>query len=126
MSIKFDPKKTIYLIDGSTFLYRAYYSMPPLHTSKGLPVQAVYNFCRMIKKLIDNFDPHRIVVAWDSPGQTERHQLYQEYKAGRQSPPSDLFEQKNLILEFGNLIELAQIAFPGVSTSNANVFFDFK
>ena len=48
-------KKSVFLIDGSSFLYRAYYGLHPLHTSKGQTVHAVYGFCRMIKKLIDDF-----------------------------------------------------------------------
>ena len=93
--MKFDPKKTIYIIDGSSFLFRAYYGVRPLHTSKGVPVQAVYSFCRMIKKLIDKFDAQHIALVWDSKGKTTRHELYPDYKATRQAPPSDIFDQKN-------------------------------
>lgn len=53
----FDKNKTIFLIDGSSFLYRAYYGMRPLHTATGDPVHAVYGFCRMIKKLSEKFNP---------------------------------------------------------------------
>ena len=60
--MKFDPKKTIFIIDGSSFLFRAYYGVRPLHTSKGVPVQAVYSFCRMIKKLIKKFEPEIVVI----------------------------------------------------------------
>ena len=61
-----DPKKTIYLIDGSSFLYRAYYGLRPLHTPQGVPVQAVYSFCRMIKHLVDQFNPLYMALVWDS------------------------------------------------------------
>lgn len=108
-----DPKKTIFLIDGSSFLYRAYYGVRPLHTSKGVPVQAVYSFCRMIKKSIDKFDPHYLVLVWDSKGKTVRHEIYSEYKGTRQAPPSDLFIQKEKIVEFANLIGIKQIEEPG-------------
>lgn len=114
----FDPKKTIFLIDGSNFLYRAYYSMRPLFTAKGVAVQAVYNFCRMIKKVINTFEPENMVLTWDSKGKTERHELFQDYKAGRQAPPSDLFTQKDLIIEFSNLIELAQSQMTGVEADD--------
>lgn len=119
MENKFDPTRTLFLIDGSTFLYRAYYSMRPLLTSKGIPVQAVYNFCRMIKKVIDTFNPHRMVLVWDSKGgSTQRKEMFQEYKAGRQTPPSDLFEQKKLIVEFANLIDLTQAEVPGIEADD--------
>ncbi|MGE0206240.1 MAG: DNA polymerase I [Candidatus Babeliales bacterium] len=113
-----DPKKTALLIDGSSFLYRAYYGLRPLHTSKGLPVQAVYSFVRMIKKLIDDFKPTYIAVVWDSKGKTVRHELYEAYKATRQEPPSDLFTQKELIIEFADLIGLTQIAQAGVEADD--------
>ena len=92
--------KTLYLIDGSSFLYRAYYALKPLHARDGKPVQAVYGFVRMIKKVIDSFDPQQLVLVWDSKGKTERHEEFEAYKATRQAPPSDLFEQKILINEF--------------------------
>jgi len=116
--MKFDPKKTIFLIDGSSFLYRAYYGMRPLHTPKGEAVHAVYSFCRMIKKLINKFDPHYLVVVWDSKGKTTRHEMYEAYKATRQAPPSDLFEQKERILEFSDLIGLPHIAQSGIEADD--------
>lgn len=118
MQKKFDSEKTIFLIDGSSFLYRAYYGMRPLHTTKGIPVQAVYVFCRMIKKLMDAFDPKKMALVWDSKGKTERHELYANYKEGRQAPPSDLFEQKELIVKFADLIGLAQIHKPGIEADD--------
>ncbi len=111
--MKLDPKKTVFLIDGSSFLYRAYYGMRPLHTAKGEPVHAVYSFCRMIKKMIDRFSPHYISLVWDSKGPTTRHELYEAYKATRQAPPSDIFDQKAKIIEFADLIGLHQIARSG-------------
>ncbi len=106
--VKFDPRKTIFLIDGSSFLYRAYYGMRPLHTTKGLPVHAVYSFCRMIQKLIDSFSPEYMVLVWDSKGPTTRHEIFENYKATRQAPPSDLFEQKKYIVKFAEYIGLRQ------------------
>ena len=76
---KIDPKKTVLLIDGSSFLYRAYYGVPPLHTPQGEPIKAVYSFIRMIKKLINTFSPEYMVVVWDSKGKTTRHELFKDY-----------------------------------------------
>ena len=114
----FDPEKTIYLIDGSSFLYRAYYGLRPLHTPQGVPVQAVFSFCRMIKHLMDQFDPHFMALVWDSRGKTLRHELYPAYKATRQAPPSDLFEQKQLIMKFADLIDLHQVIKEGVEADD--------
>ena len=111
--MKLDPKKTIFLIDGSSFLYRAYYGTRPLHTSHGEPVNAVYSFCRMIKKLIERFNPQHIALVWDSKGPTTRHEMFEDYKATRQAPPSDLFDQKERIQEFAELIDLCQLSRSG-------------
>jgi len=116
--MKFDSKKTVFLIDGSSFLYRAYYGLRPLHTPQGAPVQAVYSFCRMIKKLIDTFSPEHIALVWDSKGKTTRHEMYAEYKATRQAPPSDLFDQKKLIVDFADAILLPQIAQVGIEADD--------
>ncbi|HSW73711.1 MAG TPA: DNA polymerase, partial [Candidatus Limnocylindria bacterium] len=113
-----DPKKTIFVIDGSSFLYRAYYGTRPLHTSKGIPVQAVYSFCRMIKKLMNTFNPEFMAIVWDSKGPTTRHELYQDYKATRQAPPSDLFEQKKYIVQFADAIGLRQVHQQGLEADD--------
>lgn len=116
--MKFDSQKTVFLIDGSSFLYRAYYGVRPLHTPDGIPVQAVYSFCRMIKKLIDTFDPQYISIVWDSKGKTTRHEMFPAYKATRQAPPSDLFEQKKYITQFADLIGIKQVAQQGVEADD--------
>ncbi len=116
--MNFDPKKTVFLIDGSSFLYRAYYGIRPLHTPQGVPVQAVYSFCRMIKKLIDTFKPEHIAIVWDSKGKTTRHELFAEYKATRQAPPSDIFVQKEYIIQFADLIGMKQVAQQGIEADD--------
>jgi DNA polymerase-1 len=116
--MQINPEKTVLLIDGSSFLYRAYYSLKPLHTIEGKPVQAVYGFCRMIKKLMDTFNPHYVGLVWDSKGKTTRHEMYPDYKATRQAPPSDLFDQKEYIIQFADLIGMKQIAKTGIEADD--------
>lgn len=116
--MNFDPKKTLFLIDGSSFLYRAYYGLKPLHSPAGIAVQAVFSFCRMIKKLIDTYGPECIVLVWDSKGRTTRHEIFADYKATRQAAPSDLFEQKEYIIEFADLIGMRQVAQVGVEADD--------
>jgi DNA polymerase-1 len=111
-------KNTLFIIDGSSFLYRAYYGVRPLQTSSGVPVHAVYGFCRMIKKLIDSYAPTSLLLVWDSAGKTERHTLYQDYKAHRQAAPSDLFSQKELILEFADLLGIQQVQENGIEADD--------
>ncbi len=110
--------KTLIVIDGSSFLYRAYYGLRPLHTPQGVPVQAVYGFCRMIKKLTETFHPTSMILVWDSKGKTERHTIFSDYKATRQAPPSDLFDQKILIQEFADTIQLCQWAQVGIEADD--------
>lgn len=114
----YDPQKTIYLIDGSSFLYRGYYGLRPLHSPSGEAVQAVYSFCRMIKHLMNRFSPDFIGLVWDSKGATIRHEIYPAYKATRQAPPSDLFEQKKKILHFAELVGLKNVAKEGVEADD--------
>jgi len=108
----------VFLIDGSSFLYRAYYALGTLNAPDGTPVQAVFGFSRMIKKVIDQFNPHFMAVVWDSPGKTVRHERYSAYKATRQTAPSDLGLQKELIQEFITSIGLKQVAQPGIEADD--------
>lgn len=110
--------KALFLIDGSSFLYRAYYGLRPLHTSKGVAVHAVYGFCRMIKKLIDKYDVDHIVLVWDSKGKTDRHDMYEDYKATRQAAPSDLFEQKEYIVQFAEQVGIEQLSLSGAEADD--------
>jgi DNA polymerase I len=116
--VNIDPQKTVFLVDASSYLYRAYYSIKALHAPDGTPVNAVYGFCRMIKKLLDTFTPQHIALVWDSKGQTVRHERYAAYKATRQAPPSDLFTQKDRVIEFADLIGLRQVAKQGVEADD--------
>lgn len=109
---------SIFVIDGSSFLYRAYYSIYSLTTKDGIAVNAVYGFCRMIKKLIDAYEPRYMALVWDSPGKTVRHQIYENYKAGRQAAPSDLFSQKELIKEFADMIGLKQVQMESIEADD--------
>ncbi len=111
-------EKSVFLIDGSSFLYRAYYGLKPLHTSKGETVQAVYGFCRMIKKLVDTYGISHVVLVWDSKGPTARQKIYAQYKATRQAAPNDLFVQKEYIQTFAKLIGMVQISQDGVEADD--------
>jgi DNA polymerase I len=72
----------------------------------------------MIRKLIKDFDVQHIVIVWDSKGKNIRHEIYPDYKATRQSAPLDLFEQKELILQFLQDIKMAQLATPGIEADD--------
>ncbi len=83
----------LYLIDGNSYVYRAYYAIRGLSNSKGFPTNAIYGFTNMLLKIIREKKPDSIVVTFDSPVPTERHRIYEEYKAQRPETPGDLVEQ---------------------------------
>ncbi len=83
----------LYLIDGNSYVYRAYYAIKGLSNSKGLPTNAIYGFTNMLLKVIRQKKPDGILVSFDSPVPTKRHRLYEEYKAQRPETPGDLIQQ---------------------------------
>jgi DNA polymerase-1 len=95
-------KKHLFLIDGSGYIFRAYYALPPLYRkSDGLPTGAVNGFCNMLFKLIEdtksNSKPTHLAVIFDNARKTFRNDIYSEYKANRGEPPEDLIPQFQII-----------------------------
>jgi DNA polymerase-1 len=90
-------KTTIYLIDGSAYIYRAYHAISHLSNSSGLPTNAVFGFTRMLIKLIEDKNPQYLVMVFDSKGPTFRHERYPQYKANRPPMPDDLVVQQPYI-----------------------------
>jgi len=85
--------QTVYLIDGSSYIHRAYHAIRGLANSKGLPTNAVYGFTRMLIKLLDEKSPDYIAVILDAKGPTFRHAIFKEYKATRPPMPDDMAVQ---------------------------------
>ncbi len=81
------------LVDGSSYLFRAYHALPPLTNSKGFPTGAIYGVINMIKKLLEDETASNFIVIFDAPGKTFRNDLYEEYKATRPPMPDDLRPQ---------------------------------
>ncbi len=82
--------KPVILVDGSSYLFRAFHALPPLTNSKGQPTGAVYGVANMVRKLLSDYQPERIAVVFDSKVKTFRHKLYPEYKANRAVMPDEL------------------------------------
>ena len=78
------------LVDGSSYLFRAFHAMPPLSNSKGVPTGAVYGVVNMLRKLMKDYQPSHMAVIFDAKGKTFRDDLYKEYKANRPPMPDDL------------------------------------
>ncbi|NJD55393.1 MAG: DNA polymerase I [Nitrospirae bacterium] len=83
----------LYIIDGNSYVYRAYYAIRSLTNSKGFPTNAIFGFTNMLMKIIRDRRPEGLVVSFDSPEPTERHMLFGQYKANRKETPADLAEQ---------------------------------
>ncbi len=97
-------KNHLFLIDGSGYIFRAYYALPALYRKQdGLPTGAVNGFCNMLYKLIEDTNikikPSHIAVIFDSARKTFRNEIYNEYKANRGDPPEDLIPQFKIIKE---------------------------
>ena len=86
-------KGKLILVDGSSYLYRAFHALPPLANSKGHPTGAIYGVINMINKLLHDQGTDHFVVIFDAPGTTFRNDLYSEYKANRPPMPDDLRPQ---------------------------------
>ena len=84
---------TLLLIDGSSYLFRAYHALPPLTTSTGVPTGALYGVINMLRKLLDEQRPDYLAVVFDAPGKTFRDDLYEQYKANRPAMPDELVQQ---------------------------------
>jgi len=80
----------IVLVDGSSYLYRAFYALPPLTTSQGQPTGAVRGVVSMLRKLLEDYTPQQVAVVFDAPGKTFRDDMYEEYKAQRPPMPDDM------------------------------------
>ena len=84
------PQKTLCLVDGSSFLFRAFHAVPPLTNSKGEPTNAIYGVSNMLRKLIADYQSDYMTVVFDASGKTFRHDLSEQYKANRAAMPDDL------------------------------------
>jgi len=91
--------ENLIIIDGHNLVYRAFYALPPMITSTGIPVNAVYGFTRMLLRVLDEEKPDYLAVALDKSRPTQRLAEYKEYKAQREPTPEDLSAQFPLIEE---------------------------
>ncbi|MFA5795484.1 MAG: DNA polymerase I [Candidatus Brocadiia bacterium] len=82
-----------YLIDGSSYIYRAFYAIRSLSNSKGMPTNAIYGFVTMLLKIVRDVKPDYLAIAFDAKGPTFREDMYKEYKANRPDMPDELKPQ---------------------------------
>lgn len=106
-------RPTLYLIDGSGYIFRAYYAVRPLSTSTGTPTNAVTGFAKMLLKLVREHAPGLLGIAFDPPGKSHRHSIYADYKANREAPPEDLVPQFPLIHELVECMDIPVLVHDG-------------
>ncbi|MDH3654553.1 MAG: DNA polymerase I [Myxococcales bacterium] len=109
---KGDPK-TIYVIDISSYVFRAYHALPPLSNSKGEPTHAVAGVASMLLKLLREREPHGVIVAMDSKGKSFRKELFEDYKANRPPAPPDLEQQMVRVREIAEAWGMSPTEAPG-------------
>jgi len=115
-------KHHLYLVDGSSYIFRAYHRLPPLTNPEGTPVGAVYGYTTMLWKLAADLDaaegPTHLAVILDASGVSFRNDLYEHYKAHRPEPPEDLVPQFPLIRDATRAFSLPCIEVPGLEADD--------
>lgn len=111
-------QKPLILVDGSSYLYRAFHALPALTNSKGFPTGAVYGVINMLKRLIADYHPEYMAVVFDAKGKTFRDEIYAEYKATRQEMPNDLVKQIEPIHQIIRAMGLPLIMVEGVEADD--------
>ena len=104
---------TLYLIDGSSYIYRAYYAIRHLSSPQGHPTNAIYGFIQMLLKLLKDHQPKHLAVVFDAGRVTFRTEIYPEYKANRAAMPDDLRMQMEPIRQVVRAFNIASLELPG-------------
>ncbi|MDQ4147936.1 MAG: DNA polymerase I [Pseudomonadota bacterium] len=110
--------KPLILVDGSSYLYRAFHALPPLTNSRGEPTGAIYGVVGMLKKLLTEHEPGYIAVVFDAKGKTFRSELYAQYKATRPPMPDELIVQAEPLREIIDALGLPLLCVPGVEADD--------
>jgi DNA polymerase-1 len=108
----------LFLVDGSSYVYRAFYAVRNLATSAGLPTNAVFGFTSMLLKVLRAEKPQAAAVVFDAPGRTFRDDMYADYKATRDATPEDLVRQMPYVRRVPGALNLASLEVPGVEADD--------
>jgi DNA polymerase-1 len=118
--------KVLYLFDGSAFLYRSFFALPPLTTSSGFPTGAIYGFLRSILAVLKTEKPNYMAIAFDLPAPTQRKLAYSEYKSQRPPTPDPLKVQIPVIKELINLLGIKLLEMPGYEADDLIAYLTQK
>ena len=111
-------KSPFVLVDGSSYLFRAYHAMPDMSNSKREPTGTIYGVINMMRRLLKDYDPEYLAVVFDAKGKTFRNDMYKEYKANRPPMPDDLRDQIEPIHNIIKAMGLPLICVPGVEADD--------
>ncbi len=111
-------KSPFILVDGSSYLFRAYHAMPSLTNSKGEPTGAIYGVVNMLRRLLSEYGPEHVVVVFDAKGKNFRHEMYKEYKANRPPMPEELRQQIEAIHEIVRAMGFPLLCIEGVEADD--------
>ena len=111
-------KKPLILVDGSSYLYRAFHAMPSLTNSQGQSTGAIYGVINMLRRLLREYDPVHVAVVFDAKGKTFRDEMYKEYKAHRPPMPDELRSQIQPIHDITRAMGLPIIIIEGVEADD--------
>ena len=106
------------IIDGSSYLYRAFYALPNLKTSSGLNSGAIHGFANMLNRIVNEFKPKHLLMVFDAKGKNFRHELYDQYKANRGAMPSELSEQTGAIIDLVKAYGITVVQEKGVEADD--------
>ena len=106
-------KSRLILIDGSAYIFRAYYALPPMSRKDGTPVNAVFGFTNMLVKLIEDYREEKLIVIFDAARENFRNKIYKKYKANRGETPEDLIPQFDLIKKCVKAFNIPQLELVG-------------
>jgi len=110
--------KPVILVDGSSYLYRAFHAMPPLTTAKGQPTGAIYGVANMLRRLVADYKPDIMAVVFDAKGKTFRDDIYKEYKSNRPPMPDDMRSQIEPLHQLVQGMGMPLLIVPGVEADD--------
>ena len=111
-------KPPLCLVDGSSYLYRAFHALPSLTSGDGQPTGAIFGVANMVRRMLEHYEPDHVAVIFDAPGKTFRHEVYADYKANRPPMPDELRSQIESLHELIDAMGLPRLVVEGVEADD--------
>ncbi|NBD95593.1 MAG: DNA polymerase I [Gammaproteobacteria bacterium] len=111
-------KPRLCLVDGSSYLYRAFHALPSLTSGDGQPTGAIFGVANMVRRMLEHYQPDHVAVVFDAPGKTFRHETYTDYKANRPPMPDELRSQIEPLHELIDAMGLPRLVIEGVEADD--------